>query len=191
MTAQHVQTLIIGAGQAGLTTGYHLKRRGLPFLVVDANERIGDNWRRQWDTLTLYTPAKYDSLPGLRFPADPWHYPGKDEVADYLESYAEHFELPIRHGVRVDHLTHDGNRFLATSGDMSFEAGNVIVAMASYQVPKRPGFANELDSQIVQLHVDDPLGEADAVVVAEADRPVHDALDLLVIIRAGVELQGA
>ncbi len=80
MSSQHVETLIIGAGQAGLTTGYQLKRRGRPFLIVDGNQRVGDNWRRQWDTLRLYTPAKYDGLPGLPFPAARWHFPGKDEV---------------------------------------------------------------------------------------------------------------
>jgi putative flavoprotein involved in K+ transport len=64
MNTQYIETLIIGAGQAGLSTGYHLRRRGRPLLIVDANPRIGDNWRQQWDTLRLYTPAKYDSLPG-------------------------------------------------------------------------------------------------------------------------------
>jgi putative flavoprotein involved in K+ transport len=79
MTTQHIETLIIGAGQAGLSTGHHLQRRGRPFLIVDALERVGDHWRQQWDTLRLYTPAKYDGLPGLPFPADdPWHFPGKD-----------------------------------------------------------------------------------------------------------------
>ena len=104
MTTQHIQTLIIGAGQAGLSTGYHLQRRGLPFLIVDAADRVGDNWRRQWDTLRLYTPAKYDGLPGLPFPAEPWHYPHKDEVGDYLERYALEFDLPVRMSTRVRRL---------------------------------------------------------------------------------------
>ena len=105
MTTQHIETLIIGAGQAGLSTGYHLQRRGRPFLIVDGAERVGDNWRQQWDTLRLYTPAKYDGLPGLPFPADdPWHFPGKDEVAAYLEQYALHFDLPVRMSTRIDRL---------------------------------------------------------------------------------------
>ena len=90
MTTQHIETLIIGAGQAGLATGYHLQRLDRPFLILDSNERIGDNWRRQWDTLRLYTPAKYDGLPGLPYPKDPWSFPHKDEVADYLESFVLH-----------------------------------------------------------------------------------------------------
>jgi cation diffusion facilitator CzcD-associated flavoprotein CzcO len=79
---QHIETLVIGAGQAGLSTGYHLQRLGRPFLIVDGNERVGDNWRQQWDSLRLYTPAKYDGLPGLRFPAEPWTYPGKEHTRD-------------------------------------------------------------------------------------------------------------
>src|SRR5262245_12559731 len=104
MTSQHVETLIIGAGQAGLATGYHLDRYGRSFLIVDGNQRIGDNWRQQWDTLKLYTPANYDGLPGLPFPAARWHFPGKDEVADYLEQYALLFDLPVRTNTRVERL---------------------------------------------------------------------------------------
>ncbi len=153
MTAQHVQTLIIGAGQAGLTTGYHLKRRGLPFLIVDANERVGDNWRRQWDTLTLYTPAKYDGLPGLPFPADPWHYPGKDEVADYLERYALHHDLPVRLRTRVRRLERSGDGFRVELDDATLTCDNVVVATGSFgRTPYVPEAAADLDPRIVQLH---------------------------------------
>ena len=101
---EHVETVIIGAGQAGLATAYHLRRRGRPCLVLDANQRIGDNWRTHWDTLRLYSPAGSDGLPGLPFPGPRWSYPTKDEVADYLAAYAERFALPVRTGVRVDRL---------------------------------------------------------------------------------------
>src|SRR5262245_50788171 len=103
-SSQHVETLIIGAGQAGLSTAYHLKRRGLTCLVVDRNERIGDNWREQWDTLRLFTPAKYDGLPGMPFPAARWHFPSKDEVADFLEHYAMHWDLPVRMSTAIERL---------------------------------------------------------------------------------------
>jgi putative flavoprotein involved in K+ transport len=119
----------------------------------------------------------------MTIPGEDWGFPTKDELADYLESYAEHFELPVRHGMRVDHLTHDGSRFLATCGDARFEADNVIVAMASYQVPKRPGFANELDSRIVQLHVEDyknpgQLEEGDVLVVGLGNSGAEIAKEL-------------
>jgi putative flavoprotein involved in K+ transport len=154
MNAQHVETLIIGAGQAGLTTGYHLKRRGRPFLIVDGNHRVGDNWRQQWDTLRLYTPAKYDGLPGLPFPAARWHCPGKEEVADYLESYALQFDLPVRSNTRVDRLEArtDGG-YVAFVGDEAISCENVVVATGSFgRTPNVPEFAADLDPAIRQLH---------------------------------------
>jgi putative flavoprotein involved in K+ transport len=154
MNSQHVETLIIGAGQAGLSTGYHLKRRGRPFLIVDGNQRIGDNWRQQWDTLRLYTPAKYDGLPGLPFPAARWHFPGKDEVGNYLERYALHFDLPVRTNTRVDLLQQrpDGG-YDATVGDATISCDNVIVATGSFgRTPNVPEFAGAVPSTVTQLH---------------------------------------
>ena len=154
MTTQHIETLIIGAGQAGLSTGYHLRRRRRSFLIVDGNERIGDNWRQQWDTLRLYTPAKYDGLPGLPFPADRWHFPQKDEVADYLESYALHWDLPVRMSTRIDRLEQgpDG-RFLAAVGADTISCDNVVIATGSFgRTPNVPDFAAALDPSIRQLH---------------------------------------
>ena len=100
-----VRTLIIGGGQAGLSVGYRLAERGLPFLIVDASRRIGDAWRNRWDSLRLFSPARQDGLPGLTFPGRGDAYPTKDEMADYLESYAECFQLPVRTGIRVDGLS--------------------------------------------------------------------------------------
>jgi putative flavoprotein involved in K+ transport len=152
---EQTNTLVIGGGQAGLAAGYHLSKADVPFVIVDANRRTGDSWRNRWDSLRLFTPNRFNSLPGMTIPGEDWGFPTKDELADYLESYASNFDLPIRHGVRVDRLGREGNRFVASAGDMTFEAENVIVAMASYQEPKTPGFAAELDSSIVQIHVDD------------------------------------
>ena len=95
-TTQRIDTLIIGAGQAGLSAAYHLLRSGRECLVIDAHDRVGDNWRRHWDSLRLYSPARNDGLPGMPFPAPRWSYPTKDDVADYLERYAETFDLPVR-----------------------------------------------------------------------------------------------
>jgi putative flavoprotein involved in K+ transport len=154
MSGQHIETLIIGAGQAGLSTGYHLQRRSRPFLIVDANEQIGDNWRQQWDSLRLYTPAKYDGLPGLLFPSDRWHFPQKDEVADFLESYSMHWDLPVRMSTRVDRLEpgEDGG-YVATIGDATISCDNVVVATGSFgRTPYVPDFAGDLDPSIMQLH---------------------------------------
>ena len=153
MTHEDVETLIIGAGQAGLATAYHLTRAGRDVLVVESQERVGNGWRQQWDTLKLYSPARYDGLPGMRFPAPPWSFPGKDDVADYFESYAERFGLPLRLGVRVDRLDADGDRYLATLGDHTIGADNVVVATGTFgRTPYVPEFADRLDPLIMQLH---------------------------------------
>jgi len=150
--AENFETVIIGGGQAGLSVGYHLKKRGRPFVILDANERIGDAWRKRWDSLRLFTPARYDGLAGMRFPGPGVSFPAKDEMADYLESYAARFDLPVRTGVKVDELSREGDRYVLRSGGRRFEAERVVVATGANQVPKIPAFADELDSSIVQLH---------------------------------------
>src|SRR6185369_14364805 len=147
-----IQNLVIGGGQAGLATGYHLAKRGLPFLILDASQRIGDAWRHRWDSLRLFSPARYCGLPGFSFPARGDAFPTRQEMADYLELYARRFNLPVRSGVRVDRLTKAGGRFVVTAGNLRVEADNVVVAMANYQTPRTPSFAQELDPGIVQLH---------------------------------------
>lgn len=151
-SSQYTETVVIGGGQAGLCVGYYLAQRGFPFLILDANRRIGDAWRNRWDSLRLFTPARYDSLPGLRFPARGDEFPSKDEMADYLESYAQHFRLPVQTGVRVDQLCEEGGRFVLTAGEQRFECKHVVVAMGNYQVPRLPAFAKDIDSSIRQLH---------------------------------------
>src|SRR5919204_850710 len=100
---EQFDTIVIGGGQAGLSVGYYLKRQGRPFVILDANERIGGSWRtRTWDSLRLFTPARYNGLPGWPFPASGWTYPTARETADYLEAYAKRFELPVRTRTRVD-----------------------------------------------------------------------------------------
>lgn len=145
-------TIVIGAGQAGLSVGYFLKQQGRDFIILDANERVGDSWRERWDSLRLFTPARYDGLVGMPFSGPSHYFPTKDEMADYLEAYAERLQLPVRTGVRVERLSRQEDRFVVRSGDLRFEASNVVVAMANYQEPKLPSFADELDSSIVQLH---------------------------------------
>ncbi|WP_350277361.1 NAD(P)/FAD-dependent oxidoreductase [Kribbella sp. HUAS MG21] len=148
-----MNTIVIGAGQAGLATGHHLQRLGEPFTILDGNARVGDQWRSHWDSLRLYSPAKYDGLPGLPFPGDPWHYPGKEEVADYLASYADHFRLPIRHNARVDKLERLDDRWVVTLGREQLTADNVVVATGTFgRTPYLPDFAVDLDPAIRQLH---------------------------------------
>ena len=152
MAPERVETLVVGGGQAGLAVGYHLAQRDLPFVILDSNERVGDSWRKRWDSLRLFTPARYNALPGMAFPGPARVFSTKDEVADYLEAYAARFELPLRTGVRVERLSRNGTAFMVEAGDRRFEADNVVVAMGSHQVPRMPAFADQLDPGIVQLH---------------------------------------
>jgi putative flavoprotein involved in K+ transport len=149
---ERISTIVIGGGQAGLSMGYHLSRLAVPFLILEANERIGNNWRARWDSLRLFTPARFDGLDGLPFPASAHSFPTKNEMADYLEKYARHFKLPVRTAVRVDRLERVGDHFVVTAGSARFEADNVVVAMAIFQKPIVPALAAQLDPQIVQLH---------------------------------------
>src|SRR3989304_3590942 len=113
---ERIQTVVVGGGQAGLSVGDHLARRGLPFFILDASERIGDAWRNRWDSLRLFTPARYAGLAGWPFPSRGGAFPTKQEMADYLESYAERFHLPVRTGVKVDGLSRRGGRVAGAAG---------------------------------------------------------------------------
>jgi putative flavoprotein involved in K+ transport len=145
------EVIVIGGGQAGLSVGYHLMRSAVRFTILDANERVGDAWRKRWDSLRLFSHAKFDGLDGMRFPAPRNAFPRKDDMADYLEAYARRFGLPVRTGMRVESLRKRGERYVVRAGTHEFEADQVVVAMAGYQVPRIPAFASELSSGIVHM----------------------------------------
>jgi putative flavoprotein involved in K+ transport len=179
---ERVETIIIGGGQAGLATGYHLARLGRPFLILDANERTGDSWRNRWDSLRLFTPAYLSSLPGLEFPGPRSRCPNKDEMADYLEAYAARFDLRIRHGMRVDSVTKVMDRFLIKANNQRLEASNVVLATGGYQMPYLPDFASQLDPGITQLHSSEyrrptQLRDGDVLVVGAANSGAEIALE--------------
>jgi putative flavoprotein involved in K+ transport len=168
---ERVETVIIGGGQAGLTTGYHLGKRGRSFVILDAFERVGDAWRKgRWDSLRLFTPARYNGMPGMPFPAPGWSFPTKEEMASYMETYADRFHLNVRTGVTVDGLSRNGVGFVVSAGGRRFEADNVVVASGAHRIPKVPAFARELDPQIVQFHSSEylrpsQLREGDVLIV--------------------------
>ena len=152
-SVEKFETIVIGGGQAGLSVGYYLKKHGRSFTILDANERIGGSWRtRTWSSLRLFTPARYDGLPGWPFPASGWSYPTARETADYLEAYAARFELPVRSGITVERLTQDGDHYIVHCGGRRLEADCVVVATGFYGKPSVPGFASGLDPRIMQLH---------------------------------------
>jgi len=180
---ERVETVVVGGGQAGLAIGRELAKRGQRFVILDASERVGDTWRRRWDSLRLFTPARYDGLPGWRFPAPGWSFPTKDEMADYLEAYAARFDLPVETGVRVDRLSRRGDRFVVSAGDRRFEADRVVVASGAHRSPHVPAFASELDPRIVQLHSSEYRGpsqlqEGSVLVVGAGNSGAEIALEL-------------
>lgn len=149
---EQIDTVVIGAGQAGLSTGYHLAKRGREFVILESNPRVGDSWRKRWDSLRLFTPARFDGLVGMPFPAPRDHFPTKDEMADYLEAYAAQFALPVRTGTRVNRVWREGAALMIATDTGTIEASNVVIAMASYQAPRVPAFASSLGAEIGQLH---------------------------------------
>lgn len=149
---ERYDTIVIGAGQAGLAAGYHLARQDADFVILDAASRIGDTWRNRWDSLRVFTSAEFTSLPGMPFPAPRSHLPDKDELADYFERYAQRFDLPVRMNTRVESLSLDGGRYVIDTGAIRYQARNVVVATGPFHTPRIPRLARELSPEIHQLH---------------------------------------
>ena len=154
------ETIVVGAGQAGLAAGYDLGRAGVDFTLLDAHEEVGASWARRWDSLRLFTPVRYNALPGLRFPGKPYALPGKSDVAAYLQRYARTFSLPVQGGVAVTALHRRAGRFVLTTSRGQFTAASVIVATGANQRPYVPAFAAALSPAIVQTHSVDYRGPA-------------------------------
>ncbi len=180
---QRFDTVVIGGGQSGLAVGYYLARQGRDFVILDANDRIGASWRKRWDSLRLFTPARYSSLPGMPFPAPAGAFLTKDEVADYLEAYVARFHLPVRLDAVVDTLSRKADRYLLTTGGHRLEAEHVVVATGAFQHPKVPAFAGLLDPAIAQFHSNEyrhptQLQQGDALIVGAGNSGVEIALEV-------------
>jgi len=180
---ERAEVIVVGGGQAGLAAGYYLSRAEIPFIILDANQRVGESWRRRWDSLQLFTVARYSALPGLEFPGDPEHFPGKEEVADYLEEYARHFELPIRSDSRVTSLQASNGAYRLNTHSGSYETDQVIVSTGAYQRPYTPPIARKLDGDVGQFHSSDyrnpaQISGTDVLVVGAANSGAGIAADL-------------
>jgi putative flavoprotein involved in K+ transport len=182
--AQAFDVIVIGAGQAGLSVGYHLLRRNLRFLILDAHPRVGDAWRQRWDSLRLFTTARFDGLEGMQFPGASDRFPTKDEMGDYLEQYAARFHLPVRTGTRAERVTRVGDRYVVSADGVRLEARHVVVAMSSYQRPRIPEFAGALDPAITRLHSMEyrrpaQLPDGDVLIVGAGNSGAEIAIDLV------------
>jgi putative flavoprotein involved in K+ transport len=150
--AERTEVIVVGGGQSGLVAGYYLKKAGIPFVILDEEPRVGESWRKRWDSLELFTIAQYCELPGLRFPGNKNHFPGKNEMADYIQAYQRVFDLPVRLGTKVTALdpVDGGYRLETTAG--AVEAPQVIVATGAYRLPRVPPMAVRLDDDVFQIH---------------------------------------
>ena len=177
-------TIVIGGGQAGLATGYHLKKMNSDFLIIDAEARTGESWRRRWNSLRLFTPAWNNGMPGLSFPGNQHSFPTKDEAADFLLNYKEKFELPVLHNARVMLVKKSKNGFQVTIPGRKLETQNLVIAAGNYAIPKIPSFAKELNGSIQQLHSayyksPEDLPEGNILVVGAGTSGFQIALDAL------------
>jgi len=183
MNENQFETVIIGGGQAGLATAYHLTRRGLPFVILDENDKVGAAWRNRWDSLKLFTPGRYSSLPGMPCPVQSRSFPGKDDISDYLQAYVDRFGLPVRTGFKVDRVSLDGDRYTIETNRGRISAYNVVVATGAFHNPRIPEFADKLDPDIVQMHSSQyktPLQvrEGPVLVVGAGQSGAEIALDM-------------
>jgi len=177
------EIIIVGAGQAGLSMGYWLKRQQCSFLLLEAGPRIGESWRQRYDSLVLFTPRRYSALSGLAFPGDPEGRLTKDEMADYLQTYADHFALPIQMDTGVVGVQKHGETFTLQTTQGTYQAATVIVATGPFHHPRIPAFASALSPQVEQLHSasyhnpsEIPAGPV--LVVGAGDSGAHIAAEL-------------
>jgi putative flavoprotein involved in K+ transport len=180
---KHLNTVIIGGGQAGLAVGYFLKRTKREFVILDDNARIGDSWRKRWDSLTLFTPSQHDSLPGLPFPASKGSFPGKEEMADYLERYAVEFSLPVQLNVKVNYLHSLNSHYEIETSREKLISDNVVIATGTNPFPKIPAISSDLDPGIFQIHSSrysnpETLPPGDVLVVGAATSGIEIALEI-------------
>jgi putative flavoprotein involved in K+ transport len=152
MNSEHYDVIVIGGGQAGLAVGHHLAQQDRRFTILDAASAPAATWRTRWDSLRLFTPARYDSLPGLAFPGDPDHYPTRDEVVSYLTDYARHFALPVELDSHVTAVHTEGGGYRVDLADRALHAHQVVIATGPFQVARVPALASDLTREVVQLH---------------------------------------
>jgi putative flavoprotein involved in K+ transport len=150
--SEHRDVIVIGGGQAGLAIGYYLAQQGRRFTILEAASAPAAAWRDRWDSLELFTPVRYDSLPGRAFPGDPDSYPLRDDVVEYLIAYARDFELPVELDSRVTAVRRDGDGYVVELADRAYEADHVVVATGPFQVPRVPAIAGDLHGDVVHFH---------------------------------------
>jgi putative flavoprotein involved in K+ transport len=146
------EVVVVGGGQAGLAIGYFLAEQERDFVILEAASEPAAAWRERWDSLKLFTSARYSALPGMPFRGDPDRYPSRDEVVAYLTDYARWFDLPVELGSRVRSLSRRNGSYLVAVDGRTYGADQVVVATGPFQEPFVPALAARLDVRAVQLH---------------------------------------
>jgi putative flavoprotein involved in K+ transport len=182
--SDRLDVAVVGGGQAGLAVGHFLAGQGRHFAILEAAAEPAAAWRARWDSLRLFTPVRYDSLPGLAFPGDPDTYPSRDEVVAYLEDYVRRFELPLELDSRVLAIRDLDGRFGIELADRSYEADQVVIATGPFQAPFTPALAADLDPVVVQRHSTeyrrpDQLPDGPVVVVGGGNTGYQVAAELV------------
>ncbi len=149
----HIDTIIVGGGQAGLSTSYYLKKQDREHIIFEKADHAAQVWRNRWDSFTLITPNWMTRLPGAPYSGDnPDGFMGKKDVIDYFEDYITKFHLPIRFGITVKSVEYMGDSYLLRTSDGDFKATNVVIATGMHQKPKIPPFSKNLSGEINQIH---------------------------------------
>lgn len=175
--------VVIGGGQAGLSMGYYLKQTPLSFIILDNHAFVGEVWRKRYESLVLFTPRSYSSLPGLVLEGDPTGFPTKDEIANYLELYAQTFELPIHFNCHVQKVQKENNIFTISTNNTVTKAKNVVIATGPFHTPNIPSLAKELPKHVVQLHSSEykhpaQLNDGSVLVVGGGNSGAQIAVEL-------------
>src|SRR2546423_11684347 len=152
MDPQRHEVIVVGGGQAGLAIGYFLSQQGRDFTILEAADTPAAAWRNRWESLRLFTPVRYDSLPGRPFPGDPDSYPRRDDVVDYLTNYARDFDLPVELSSSVRRVSRPDGRYAVELDDRTIEADQDVIATGPFQIPRMPPIASQLDPGVLQLH---------------------------------------
>ena len=176
-------TIIIGAGQAGLAVGYFLKQTKQKYVLLDKGNEAGDSWNKRYDSLILFTPRIYSSLPGMSLEGEEQGFPDKDEIAAYLKRYAERFEIPIHFHTEVVNLSKMNGHFFIKTNQDAYQAKNVVIATGAFQTPKIPSFAKEFSTDIQQLHSSEyrnsnRLGDGNVLVIGGGNSGAQIAVEL-------------
>lgn len=184
MSNRQYETVIIGGGQAGLATAWHLTHQNMPCVILDENDRVGASWRKRWNSLRLFTPARLDNLPGMPYPGPPGSHPGKDDIADYLEAYASRFGFPVRNGIKVICVRAEGDNYTIETENEVISAHNVIVATGPFHHPRIPEFADKLNPQITQIHSSEyqspsQIQDGPVLVVGAGQSGAEIAMDMI------------